>query len=57
MAEGVETAEQLEWLRELGCDLAQEYHFSKPLPSGAASMLMAAEPGSDPYGGGTNPTL
>ena len=57
VAEGVETAEQLERLRDLGCDLAQGYHFSKPLPSGAASALLAAEPGSAPDGGGANPTL
>ena len=57
VAEGVETADQLERLRDLGCDFAQGYYFSKPLPSGAASALLAAEPGSDPDGGGATPTL
>ncbi|MEG4497397.1 EAL domain-containing protein [Microcoleus sp. F10-C6] len=33
IAEGVETAEQLAQLRELGCELAQGYWFSKPLDS------------------------
>ena len=32
VAEGVETAEQLQILREGGCDLVQGYYFSKPLP-------------------------
>lgn len=32
LAEGVETGEQLCFLREVGCDLIQGYYFSKPLP-------------------------
>jgi EAL domain-containing protein (putative c-di-GMP-specific phosphodiesterase class I) len=32
IAEGVETAEQLDYLRENGCDLAQGYYFCKPVP-------------------------
>jgi len=32
VAEGVETPRQLEALRELGCDLAQGYLFSRPVP-------------------------
>ena len=39
IAEGVERAEQLARLREMGCDLAQGYYFSKPLPGEAASAL------------------
>jgi EAL domain-containing protein (putative c-di-GMP-specific phosphodiesterase class I) len=30
-AEGVETQEHVELLKKLGCDIAQGYHFSKPL--------------------------
>lgn len=32
VAEGVESADQLDMLRELGCDAAQGFYFSKPLP-------------------------
>jgi len=32
LAEGVETAEQFAILRDMGCELVQGYHFSRPLP-------------------------
>ena len=32
IAEGVESGDQAEQLKEVGCDLAQGYHFAKPLP-------------------------
>jgi Amt family ammonium transporter len=32
VAEGVETAQQAEALRQLGCERAQGYYFSKPMP-------------------------
>ncbi|WP_432572587.1 putative bifunctional diguanylate cyclase/phosphodiesterase [Kineococcus sp. SYSU DK005] len=32
VAEGVEDAEQLRWLREQGCDTAQGYLFARPMP-------------------------
>ena len=32
VAEGIETDDQLETLRELGCDFIQGYYYSKPLP-------------------------
>ncbi|WP_410638110.1 EAL domain-containing protein [Amycolatopsis sp. lyj-346] len=33
IAEGVESAEQLELLRRLGCDQAQGYHLGRPVPA------------------------
>jgi EAL domain-containing protein (putative c-di-GMP-specific phosphodiesterase class I) len=40
VAEGVKIEEQKTLLKEMGCDLAQGYHFSKPLPPRAASGFL-----------------
>ena len=40
IAEGVETVEQLAKLREIGCDLAQGYFISRPVPANQASTLL-----------------
>ncbi len=32
-AEGVETSNQLAVVRDVGCELAQGFHFTKPLPA------------------------
>lgn len=35
LAEGVETREQVEVLRKIGCDLVQGYYYAKPMPAEA----------------------
>ena len=42
IAEGVESAAGVEQLRALGCDFAQGYHFSKPVPAAEAARLLFA---------------
>jgi diguanylate cyclase (GGDEF)-like protein/PAS domain S-box-containing protein len=37
VAEAIETAEQVDQLRELGCDIGQGYYFSPPLPVDAVA--------------------
>lgn len=40
LAEGVETNEQSKLLGEIGCDLAQGYYFSKPLPASEIEAML-----------------
>jgi EAL domain-containing protein (putative c-di-GMP-specific phosphodiesterase class I) len=40
VAEGVETAEQAAILTELGCDMAQGYYFSRPVPFDTLKSLL-----------------
>ena len=44
VAEGVETLFQMEALRDLGCELAQGYLFSRPLPEADAVELLTSPP-------------
>ncbi len=45
IAEGVETKEQLELMRELGCDQAQGYVFGKPFAAADLAAVLARHPG------------
>ena len=43
VAEGVETKEQAEYLKKMGCEYAQGYYYSKPLSKEAYEKLMNDE--------------
>ena len=43
IAEGVETREQLQFLREHGCDAVQGYFFGKPMPADAFARVLASD--------------
>ena len=47
VAEGVETEEQLVALATVGCDIAQGYYFSRPVPAERITELLATEPAHD----------
>lgn len=40
IAEGVETKEQLDFLRDIGCENVQGFYFSRPLPEEQFNALM-----------------
>jgi len=43
--EGIETAEQMAYLRDLGCDRGQGYYLSRPLPASQLNELFISDPG------------
>jgi diguanylate cyclase (GGDEF)-like protein/PAS domain S-box-containing protein len=42
VAEGVETEQQKDWLKATGCDFAQGFYFSRPLPAPEFEQLLRA---------------
>lgn len=49
VAEGVETAEQLERLRQISCDYAQGYYFARPMPGEEFRGLLGGCSSADVY--------
>ncbi|MCA1806137.1 MAG: EAL domain-containing protein, partial [Xanthomonadaceae bacterium] len=44
VAEGVESAEVLERLRELGCDAVQGYYIARPMPARDVMSFLEGSP-------------
>ena len=51
IAEGIETARQLERLLELGCEFGQGYYFSQPMEAKAAQQFMRQQVAAARAGG------
>jgi EAL domain-containing protein (putative c-di-GMP-specific phosphodiesterase class I) len=48
VAEGVETSDQLEFLKSLGCDQYQGFHFSTPVSADAFEQLLRKQDAREP---------
>ena len=44
LAEGVESEQQLDLLRKMGCDMAQGFHFSRAVPADEMARLLSEQP-------------
>jgi len=44
VAEGVEDEAAADWLRQNGCDIAQGYHFARPMPAKQLIEFLATQP-------------
>ena len=55
VAEGVETVEQLDELRALGCDMCQGYLFSRPIPDAEVDAFLD-KPAGRPWFGSRSPS-
>ena len=40
VAEGVETKEQLDYMKQIGCDVIQGYYMAKPMPAEELEQLL-----------------
>ncbi|WP_029006814.1 sensor domain-containing protein [Azospirillum halopraeferens] len=47
VAEGIESAGEAEFLRDIACKYGQGYHFARPVPDDAAETLLAQEGAAD----------
>ena len=43
VAEGIETEQQLQYLQNLNCDIAQGYLFSRPVPESEATQFLTSQ--------------
>ena len=48
VAEGIETAAQLERARDLGCSRGQGYHIARPMPAGSVAAFVRGCPATTP---------
>jgi EAL domain-containing protein (putative c-di-GMP-specific phosphodiesterase class I) len=46
VAEGVETTEEFDAVRNFECDIGQGYYWWRPCPTGEAAALLASDPAS-----------
>jgi EAL domain-containing protein (putative c-di-GMP-specific phosphodiesterase class I) len=44
LAEGVEKPEQLALLRKMGCDMAQGFHFTRPVSAEGMAEILRRQP-------------